>query len=379
MTARVLINTVSLSSGALTRERHLLRALAHHDHPHKLYVLATPNTAESLPDADRFVVHHVSSPAGTPRRLLWENTGLLRWIRRLDPDLLSFPLHITNLVDFCPKLSAIRNAAPFFPRVVEEASPRRRLRLRALRLATRRTIAQSERVVFMSDTTKETVASYIPAASEKGIVVPHGVPDGFEPTAPTPEIFEGYDLPEQFLLCVSNLVPYKNLAELIEGYARARDDVSLPPLCIAGKTIDSEYERAIRERIATHRLGDQVRLLGFVNHEDLPALHTASELFLFSSVCENAPVSVVEALACGATVATSDAASMPEICGDAAAYFDADDPNSISETLVSLWEDPQRRERLSAAALEQAAQFSWDRAARETSEIFKAVVRGDNA
>jgi len=379
MASRVLVNTVSLSSGALTRERHLLRALFDRDHPHELHVLATPETAEALSPTDGEIVHQVTQPTSTPKRLLWENTGLLRWVRRLDADALYFPLHISNLVDFCPKVSAIRNAAPFFPRVVEQASPRGRLRLRALRVAARRTISQSEHVVFMSEATKGTVASYIPAAHEKGVVVPHGVPNGFEPTDPTPGLFDRYDLPERFLLCVSNLVPYKNLVEVVEGYARATAETDLPPLCLAGKTIDPAHEWAIRERIAAHGLGDSVRLLGFVDHDDLPALYTASDLFVFSSVCENAPVTVVEALACGATIATSDAASMPELCGDTAAYFDADDPDSIATTLVSLWEDPQRRERLSVAARDRAAAFSWDRAARETSKLFEHVVRGDNA
>jgi glycosyltransferase involved in cell wall biosynthesis len=209
----------------------------------------------------------------------------------------------------------------------------------------------------MSEATKEKVSSYIPAASEKGVVIPHGIPDGFEPTEPSPDLFGRYNLTDQFLLCVSNIVEYKNLVELVEGYALARDEVSLPALCIAGKTVDSDYERAIRECIETYQLTDQVRLLGFVDHDNLPALHTASEMFVFSSVCENAPVSVVEALACGSTIATSDSASMPEICGNAAEYFDANDPSSIAETLVSLWENPQRREQLSMAARERAKRF----------------------
>jgi glycosyltransferase involved in cell wall biosynthesis len=230
----------------------------------------------------------------------------------------------------------------------------------------------------MSEATKETVASCIPTARERGIVIPHGVPDGFEPTEPGPALFDRYDLPERFLLSVSNLVPYKNLVELVEGYARATAHTDLPPLCIAGKTIDPAYERAIRERIASHDLREDIRLLGYVDHDDLPAIHTASDLFVFSSVCENAPVSVVEALACGATITTSDAASMPEICGDAAVYFDADDPDSIAATLASLWDDTERRERLSAAALERAKQFSWERAARETSKLFEHIVRSED-
>lgn len=375
--AHVLVNAVSLSSGALTREQNLFNAIGQQEITHEFHILCRSDTIDLFPTTDH--IHRLGVPLhqGTVQRILWENTALLKKIRQFNPDILYSPLHITNLVDLCPKISAIRNAAPFCEQAHAGATWQQKIRLRVLRAATKRTISQSKRVIFLSTTTKETVAESIPEARNKGMVIPHGVPPGFEPTAPSKRIYEEYDLPEQFLLTVSNVVQYKNLEELVEGYALADEDSDLPPLYIAGKTIDGGYKKTVKDRIDHHGVEDSIRFLGFVDHEDLPELHTASEFFVFSSACENAPITLIEALACGSPIATSQAASMPEICGEAAVYFDPFDPKSIADTLIVLWDDQSLRQELSEAAREQSERFSWERAATKTSKLFEQVARGD--
>lgn len=376
--AHVLVNAVSLSSGALTREQNLFNTIAGQKAVHEFHILCRSDTVNSFPRTDH--IHRLEVPLqhGPIQRIVWENTALLTKIRQMNPDIMYFPLHLTNLIDLCPKISAIRNAAPFCEQVHAGATWQQKIRLRGLRAATKRTIAQSKRVVFLSQTTKETVAESIPEAGKKGIVIPHGVPPGFEPTTPSKRIYDEHDLPEQFLLSVSNIVRYKNLEELAEGYALADEESNLPPLYIAGKTIDEAYKKTVKDQIQRYGIEDSFSFLGFIDHEDLPELHTASEFFVFSSACENAPITLIEALACGSPIATSQAASMPEICGDAAVYFDPFDPQSIAETLIALWEDTGLRQELSEAARERAESFSWEHATKKMSELFGQVARGDS-
>jgi len=375
MTGQVLINTVSLSSGALTRERHLLTGLLGDGNTDNLefHVFCTAETA-ALFDSLTASLHVTDHPDGTAGRLLWENTSLLGAVRQIDPDLLYFPLHITNLIDACPKVGAVRNAAPYYPEAHRDAPRRERARLRVLRAATRRTVRQSAAVVFMSETTRDRVAAEVPDAREKGVVIPHGTPEGFEPIDPDESVLDAYGLPDRFLFTVSNVARYKNLVELVDGYAGARSRTDVPPLCIAGKIIDESYATAVRSRIRDRGLTDDVHLLGFVDHDDLPHLHAACDLFVFSSACENAPVSLVEALACGDAVATSNAASMPEICGDAAAYFDPYDPADIGQTIADLRDDTARREELADLALSRADSYRWDHAVNRTARLFTELV-----
>jgi len=384
-TPRVVFNTVSVSSGAFVRETNLLNQLPADGIEYE--VLCSATTADELVDLGGNVhLNEVTNidnslerPAGTARRLLWDNISLPRWVRRLDGDLLYFPLQITNLVDVVPKVVAVRNAAPFYPNAQPDRPLRETVRLSVLHRATARSIRQAQRVVFFTQTTLDRVASELPTAREKGVVIPHGVPNHFEPKDPDPAVRERYDLPESFLLSVSNIARYKNQRELIDGYVAANEQVEMPPLYLAGKAVDEDYAAKLTACIDSHGIDEKVRLLGFVDHGDLPDLHSASTGFVFSSACENAPITLIEALACGVPVACSNAASMPEICGDAAMYFDPDDPADIADTLVEFVTDDGARDRLGEAALERADRYSWDRAAHETHDLFASVLAGEEA
>lgn len=378
----IVVNTVSFGSGSMVREMHLLQHLARIDDIHTYHVLCEPAVRETLGAlGENFVFHEVDKlrnsvmqPNGTFQRILWENIDLLRWIRRVDGDLLYFPQHITNLVDTVPKIVAIRNVAPFYLEAHRNRTLRESLRLRALRLATRRSVSQAERVIFFTEATRDAVAEYVPAVTEKSTVIPHGVPDGFEPVDPDPDVVAAYGLPSRFLLSVSNVARYKNQVELVEGYARAIDGLDDPPaLALAGKVVDREYDESLRERVEELGVGDLVVRMCYVDHDDLPALHAASSGFVFSSACENAPMTLIEALACGSPIACSDAASMPEICGEAALYFDPYDPADIATALRTLITSPERRSDLSSAALERASAFSWSWAAEQTLAVFEDV------
>jgi hypothetical protein len=162
---RVVVNTVSLSSGAFLREANLLKHLATVDSELEYHVLHS--SGSSLAELDlgessanhevRFIENSMRQPAGTARRLLWDNVALPAWVRRLDGDLLYFPLQITNLVDVAPKVVGVRNAAPFYPDVQPGRTRYESARLSLLRRATRRSIRQAERVVFYTNATMERV------------------------------------------------------------------------------------------------------------------------------------------------------------------------------------------------------------------------------
>jgi len=376
----VVVNTVSVSSGAFVRELNLLENLP--DDGIEYEVLCSPAAREQLNTIGKNVhlneittiENSLKRPAGTVSRLLWDNLSLPRWVSRLDGDLLYFPLQITNLVDFTPKVVAVRNAAPFYPEVQPERPMDESIRLSVLRRATAHSIRQAQRVVFFTQTTLERVAADIPAANKKGTVIPHGVPSGFAPKDPDYSTLQKYDLPDSFLLSVSNIARYKNQFELLQGYAAAAERVEMPPLCLAGKIVDDDYLKKIENCIDRLGIGDQVHRLGFVAHEDLPDLHAASMGFVFSSACENAPITLIEALACGTPVVSSNATSMPEICGDAAIYFDPNDTADIADTLIRFVTEDRIRDRLGDLALERADQYSWERAARETHELFSDIL-----
>jgi glycosyltransferase involved in cell wall biosynthesis len=116
-----------------------------------------------------------------------------------------------------------------------------------------------------------------------------------------------------------------------------------------------------------------VQLPGYVPDADLPALFSGATLAAVPSLCEGFGLPVLEAMACGTPVVCSATSSLPEVGGDAARYFDPTDTPAIADALLAVWRDAALREAMRQQGLTRAAQFSWQRAAEETMEIYRQV------
>jgi glycosyltransferase involved in cell wall biosynthesis len=122
-------------------------------------------------------------------------------------------------------------------------------------------------------------------------------------------------------------------------------------------------------------LGDRVHLAGYVEGEDLAALYSLATVFAYPSLWEGFGLPVLEAMACGTPVLTSDISSLPEVAGAAALLVPPTDVEAIADGLLRLLEDAALRADLGERGQRQAANFSWERCARETLSVYNSVVR----
>jgi glycosyltransferase involved in cell wall biosynthesis len=186
----------------------------------------------------------------------------------------------------------------------------------------------------------------------------------------TPEVARG----SPFILCISHLYRYKNIARLIEGYHGALGTLGSRKLIVVGDSTDREYTEELRTLIADLKLQDSVILAGAVRYQDLPALIDNCDFFVFPSVCENCPNTLIEVMASGKALAVSNKASMPEICGDAALYFNPDDPKAIGTAMTELARNHAHRVELECAARQRASAFpSWHEVGLQTLRELEAV------
>jgi glycosyltransferase involved in cell wall biosynthesis len=179
-----------------------------------------------------------------------------------------------------------------------------------------------------------------------------------------------YWLPEQFLLFVGTLEPRKNLVRLVQAWDKAYDS-GLPHLVIAGRRgwkVDPILAamRQVRHPYALH-------LAGFVADDDLPALLSAAQVFVWPSLMEGFGLPPLEAMACGTPVLSSNTSSIPEVTADAALLVDPADENRLAEAMVALAHDDRLRVSLSEAGRRQAALFSWERTARLTAAAYREL------
>lgn len=179
------------------------------------------------------------------------------------------------------------------------------------------------------------------------------------------------------LLFVGTIEPRKNLPFLFEAYRRYRERAGgrAATLVLVGASgWRNERELAALERL---RASGQAIWFQHVSDEQLVLLYNAATAIVLPSRYEGFGLPALEAMACGTPVLVSNAASLPEIVGDGGLVLPLDDPAAWATALLELTEDRHKRQALSAAGQRQAARFSWERAARETLEVYERAARGE--
>lgn len=333
-------------------------------HRFRLY-LREPAPPGLLPEGPQ-VEHVVLGP-----RRLWTHVGLSREMWRRPPDVLFVPAHVVPLWHPPATVVTIHDLGyRFFPRQHTRLS---RLYLDA---STRFSSRAARRIIADSQATaRDLEREYGVPAGHIRVVYP-----GLDPAmaraseAAQQEVRERHHLPGRFVLYVGTIQPRKNLARLVEAFARLPGDLAGVDLVLAG-----QIGWLAGEIIATvRRLGleGRVHFPGYVAQADLPALLSAAECFVMPSLYEGFGLPVLEAMACGTPVLCSDGGSLPEVAGDAALQFPAADVEALADGLARLLGDAGLRQSLAARGLAWCRRFSWERAAREILDVLTGVTEG---
>ena len=235
-----------------------------------------------------------------------------------------------------------------------------------------RSVARADRVLADSEATRDDLITYLGTPPEKVDVLYSGVDPRFRPEAEPGERerlqahYSLGDLP--YILSVGTLQPRKNYLRLIRAFATLRPGTELAIAGGRGWLYENIFAEAAKP-------GDRVRLLGFVEEADLPALYRNAALFAFPSLYEGFGLPVLEAMASGVPVVCSGVSSLPEVARGAALLVDPLDIGELADALSRVLEDTGLRQEMASKGLARAARFTWDRAARQLLATFDAMGR----
>jgi glycosyltransferase involved in cell wall biosynthesis len=250
------------------------------------------------------------------------------------------------------------------------------VKARFFRTATRFAARRAAGLIVPSNATRDELGRVANVAPSRVTVAPHGVDHATfrEPTAgEVANLRKELDLDgRQFVAFLGTVEPRKNVPNLISGWAAAVADRRDPPALViaGGRGWDDDVDAAM----AAVPAGLVIRRPGYLPLEQLPALLGGAEVLAYPSLGEGFGLPVAEAMACGAAVLTTRRLSLPEVGGDAVAYTEPD-AESIARALRELLDDPDRRDKLRLAALDRAAEFTWERAARRHVEAYEKACR----
>jgi len=178
-----------------------------------------------------------------------------------------------------------------------------------------------------------------------------------------------YSLPKDFVLFVGNVKPHKNLKNLL--FALEKTNLNL--VIVGKKDGFITGDSVISEIIQTKNLGDRIFFTGYVKDADIAAIYNLAKLFVFPSLYEGFGIPPLEAQACSCPVVCSNAASLPEVCGDSVVYFDPNDIEDMRNKIQTVLNDENLRNELRIKGFENIKRFSWERSAKQIIEIMESL------
>ncbi|MBK8051592.1 MAG: glycosyltransferase family 4 protein [Anaerolineales bacterium] len=233
----------------------------------------------------------------------------------------------------------------------------------------------ADAILADSEATKRDIIRIAQVNAAKITVTPLGVDPVFRPAPPAAQAAcrIRYSLPEKFILYVGTLEPRKGIDTLIDAFAQLASRMPDLHLVLGGKK--GWYWEPLIQRIDAVGLAHRIHVTGYIDAVDLPALYSASAAFAFPSRYEGFGLPILEAMACGAPVVSSNTSSLPEVTGDAGLQVPPDHPPLLAAALELVLTQPVLRTTLQTAGLDRAAEFTWERTARITCKVYDDVIR----
>ncbi|HXH22584.1 MAG TPA: glycosyltransferase family 1 protein [Dehalococcoidia bacterium] len=358
-------------AGAGMYTLNLLRALARIDAGHDYLVYARSHTLPLLGGLPaNFKVRDIG-PRSRWGRLLWEQTLLPLDLRRRGARLMHSPHHTTPLL-WCPCPRAVTvHDVTFF--ILPERYPlARRLYFQALTMAAAR---RARAVIVPSASVADEASSFLGLPRARIAVTHEGIDSAFKPLDREEcqrLAAERYHLPEGYILSLGTREPGKNREAILWAMRYLVDLGHSPHLAVVGQPAwGAAQEEGLVARLG---LSEHVHFTGYVPQEDLPALYNAASVFVFPSLYEGFGLPVLEAMACGTPVITSNVSALPEVADGAAILVDPRDARAIADAIELVWSDPEERRRLCEAGRGRAAAFTWDACAERTLAVYRRLL-----
>jgi glycosyltransferase involved in cell wall biosynthesis len=308
-----------------------------------------------------------------PSRWVWMHFKLPQIISRSCVDLCHFMNNSAPMRCPSPYAITIHDASLFLFGQYHSWS-----RLLALRLLLPQAARRADRVITVSHASRQELIEILQLPPEKVKVVYSAASGDFRPLRDEEKrarLRHRYQLPEKFVLYVGTIEPRKNLRRLVAAFAQVEAHQPDLHLILAGPG-GWKMNGALEKEAAG--LSSKVHYLGFVSPEDLPGIYSLASVFAFPSLHEGFGLPLLEAMACGVPVLTSNRSAMVEVSGPAAYLVDPISVESIAEGLDVLLSSQAQREWYIGQGFQRVQQFSWEQTARETAAVYEEILAGQS-
>jgi len=335
---------------------------------HQFTVYASPQTAERIREVLTDKINVVELPLsghGLFGRLISEQVLLPRLVSRNNQDVLFCPANTMPWFVSVPCVVTFQNAAPFCPRLgIQTVGLLVYFQFFILGLFMRVSAVRATLLIFISEHFRNLFVERFGFPVDRGEIIYRACTQATavksdKNDSEWEDVSSRLKLKAPFILSVAHLHPFRNVKQLVHAFGKARGAGSLlkHQLVLVGGGYVEWYLAEIKLLVVEYNLEDFVILAGPVKHSDVHLLLSHCEMLAFTSTCENCPTTLVEALAHGVPIISSNVGVMPEVGGDAVMYFDPWCPDQIASAMIKMAGDHELRNNYAARAKIRAQSF----------------------
>lgn len=345
-----------------------IRELQKIDKTNEYFIFVSPGEDCCLQESDNVHIIELHCPTYP----LWEQVALPRMISKIKPDLLHCTSNTAPINCPVPLILTLHDIIFLEPRQSNNKSLYQNMGWYYRRLVVPRILSQCRKIITVSHFERNRIKEALQLPDEQVTTVYNGYSNHFFPREKVSSITKKYIQEDNFLFFLGNTDPKKNVPCTLKAYSIYREQSANPlPLLIAD--IKDEVLNSLLKEQNIEHIRPFITSPGYVSNTDLPYLYSGAFAFLYTSLRESFGIPLLEAMACGTPVITSNTSSMPEVGGKNALLTDPTNAQDIAEKLISLEKDSSLYNEQVIYGLERVKFFSWKKTAQDLLSIYHNI------
>lgn len=346
----------------------VIRHLQQIDHDNQYYILVSPGEDRCLEETPNFKILELKCPTYP----LWEQVALPMTVKRLKPDILHCTSNTAPVFCDAPLIVTLHDIIFLEKRQGSSKSLYQNMGWYYRRLVVPRILPKCRKIITVSNFECNRIREALQLDLDQIKAIYNGYSNHFKPIEKPYTVTKKYINEPSYLFFLGNTDPKKNTARTLVAYSMylQRSEKKLP-LLIAD--IKEEMVDVLLKENDIEDVKPYLRFSGYIPNADLPYIYSGAFAFLYTSLRESFGIPILEAMACGTPLITSDTSSMPEIAGDGAILIDPLHPEQIADQIIRLETDSVWYKQQSEYGLQRVGLFSWANTAKELLNTYKAV------
>ena len=347
-----------------------IKELQQIDTENEYYVFVKPGEDRCVESTKNVHIIELACPSYP----LWEQWALPRAAKKYGVEILHCTSNTAPIWCNIPLVLTLHDIIFLEPRDKQNHSLYQNMGWLYRRLDVPKILNKCRRIITVSNFEMENIISKLGIPRERMAMIYNGYNNWFKPIEETSDVTKKYIFDEGYFFFLGNTDPKKNTERTLVAYSKylQQSDVKRKLLMA---DLDAEYLNGIIQRNHIENIRDYILMPGYIVNSDLPYIYNGAFAFLYTSLRESFGIPLLEAMACGTPVITSNTSSMPEIAGHDAILVNPESSDEIAEMMLQLERDEDFYEKQKAIGLERAKLFSWRKTAEQLLRLYQKVDR----